>query len=134
MFCTTSKISIVCLAIYTDLVTLVLKIFIGFWKIMKLKNICGGGSRVLREWIIKYFKNDDQQMQTNFQISKVNMVILGLFPGNLVLLVNFDYCWFWCFLYTLGIYSQCSTYGETGLLICTNKNVWKTPLEEWHFK
>ena len=28
----------------------------------------------------------------------------------------------------MGIYSQCSTDGETGLLICINK-MWKTPLK-----
>ena len=42
--------------------------------------------------IIKQVKNVDHRIRANLQISEANMVILGLFPGNVVLLR-------WCFFF-----------------------------------
>ena len=70
-----------------------------------------GGSRVLKECIIKKDKRVDHQVWTTFQISESKMAKLGLFPSNVLLLecisaiIDFDVLCTW-FLHKWNIGRQ----------------------------
>ena len=78
-----------------------------------------GGSRVLKECIIKEVKNFDHWIWVNVWFPEGKMAIVGNFVGNIVL------SWFISLLsilmFSLGIFDWHFTYEETDLLIYTSK-------------